>query len=103
MVQTRRSGTVSPDFVQLPDFHSIKDLSSSNPMAGGVLETVRGCTEKCSYCQVIQQFLGYRLVSRETEIQRLQQLREMAEDGLIHSSRAAGLTFSFPTIFTHHP
>lgn len=90
MVQTRRSGTVSPDFVQLPDFHSIKDLSSSNPMAGGVLETVRGCTEKCSYCQVIQQFLGYRLVSRETEIQRLQQLREMAEDGLIHSSRGGG-------------
>ena len=87
IVQTRRAGLVSPDFVELPDFHSIKGLSPANPMAGGVLETVRGCTEKCSYCQVIQQFLGYRLVSRETELKRLQQLRRMAEDGLIHSSR----------------
>lgn len=86
-VQTRRSGLVSPDFVELPDFRSIKDLSPSNPMAGGVIETVRGCTEKCTYCQVIQQFLGYRLVSRETEIKRLNQLGEMAADGLIHTSR----------------
>ena len=87
IVQTRRSGLVSPDFVELPDFHSIKDLSPNNPLAGGVLETVRGCTEKCTYCQVIQQFLGYRLISRETEIKRLNQLKEMAADGLIHSSR----------------
>ena len=87
IVQTRRSGLVSPDFVELPDFHSIKDLSPDNPLAGGVLETVRGCTEKCTYCQVIQQFLGYRLISRETEIKRLHQLKEMAADGLIHSSR----------------
>ncbi|HJN86502.1 MAG: radical SAM protein [Dehalococcoidia bacterium] len=87
IIQTRRKGLVSPDFVELPDFRSIKDLTSSNPMAGGVLETVRGCTENCTYCQVIQQFLGYRLVSRETEIKRLHQLRQMAEDGLIHSSR----------------
>ena len=87
IVQTRRSGLVSPDFVELPDFHSIRDLSPSNPLAGGVLETVRGCTEKCTYCQVIQQFLGYRLISRETEIKRLNQLKEMAADGLIHSSR----------------
>ena len=29
------------------------------------MESIRGCTEKCTYCQVIQQFLGYRLVSRE--------------------------------------
>ena len=87
IVQTRRKGMVSPDFVELPDFHSIKDLTPSNPMAGGVIETVRGCTENCTYCQVIQQFLGYRLVSRETEIKRLHQLRQMAEDGLIHSSR----------------
>ena len=87
IVQTRRSGLVSPDFVELPDFHSIKDLSPNNPLAGGVLETVRGCTEKCTYCQVIQQFLGYRLISRETEIKRLHQLKEMAADGLIHSSR----------------
>ena len=90
VIETRRSGLVSPDFVELPDFHSIKDLSPSNPLAGGVLETVRGCTEKCTYCQVIQQFLGYRLVSRETEIKRLQQLRSMADDGLIHSDRNGG-------------
>ena len=87
IAQTRRAGLVSPDFVELPDFGAIKDLSPSNPLAGGVLETVRGCTEKCTYCQVIQQFLGYRLVSRETEIKRLHQLQEMAADGLIHSSR----------------
>jgi radical SAM superfamily enzyme YgiQ (UPF0313 family) len=87
IVQTRRSGLVSPDFVELPDFRSIRDLSPSNPLVGGVLETVRGCTEKCTYCQVIQQFLGYRLISRETEIKRLHQLTEMAADGLIHSSR----------------
>ena len=87
VVQTRRQGLVAPDFVELPDFRSIKDLNSSNPMAGGVIETVRGCTESCTYCQVIQQFLGYRLVNRETEIQRLAQLRQLAEDGLIHSSR----------------
>lgn len=87
IVQTRRAGLVSPDFVELPDFHSIKDLTPTNPLVGGVLETVRGCTEKCTYCQVIQQFLGYRLISRETEIKRLDQLTQMAEDGLIHSSR----------------
>ena len=87
IVQTRRQGLVAPDFVELPDFRSIKDLSSANPMAGGVIETVRGCTESCTYCQVIQQFLGYRLINRETEIKRLAQLRELAEDGLIHSSR----------------
>jgi radical SAM superfamily enzyme YgiQ (UPF0313 family) len=86
-VQTRRAGLVAPDFVELPDFRSIKDLSPANPMAGGVLETVRGCTESCTYCQVIQQFLGYRLIKRETEFKRLDQLRELASDGLIHSSR----------------
>ena len=88
VVRTNRTGLVSPDFVELPDFHSIKDLTPANPLAGGVLETVRGCTEKCTYCQVIQQFLGYRLVSRDTEIKRLQQLRSMADDGLIHASRS---------------
>lgn len=87
VVQTRRSGLVAPDFVELPDFYSIKDLNSSNPLAGGVLETVRGCTENCTYCQVIQQFLGYRLISRETEIKRINQLKTMAADGLIHSGR----------------
>ena len=87
IVQTHRQGLVSPDFVELPDFHSIKDLSSANPMAGGVIETIRGCTESCTYCQVIQQFLGYRMISGETEFKRLAQLRQMADDGLIHSSR----------------
>ncbi len=87
IVQTKRVGLVAPDFVELPDFRSIKDLTPANPMVGGVMETIRGCTEKCTYCQVIQQFLGYRMVSRETEIKRLNQLRELAEDGLIHVSR----------------
>ena len=87
VVQTRRVGLVQPDFVELPDFRSIRDLTPENPMAGGVVETIRGCTEKCTYCQVIQQFLGYRLVSRETEFKRLAQLQELASDGLIHSSR----------------
>ncbi|MEK7814970.1 MAG: radical SAM protein, partial [Chloroflexota bacterium] len=88
IIQTRRVGLVAPDFVELPDFSSIKDLTPASPMAAGVIETVRGCTEKCTYCQVIQQFLGYRLIKRETEIKRLNQLRELAEDGLIISSRA---------------
>src|ERR671914_1173742 len=87
VIQTRRVGLVDPDFVELPDFRSIKDLTPAHPMAGGVMETVRGCTEKCTYCQVIQQFLGYRLIKRETEIKRLHQLQELAEEGLIHTSR----------------
>ena len=86
LVQTPRKGLVSPDFVELPDFGSIRDLTPQNPLAAGVLETTRGCTEKCSYCQVIQQFLGYRHVKRETEIKRLRQLRQLAADGLIHTS-----------------
>ncbi|GIS96074.1 MAG: hypothetical protein CM1200mP22_33110 [Dehalococcoidia bacterium] len=36
IVQTQRTGLVAPDFVELPDFHSIKDLNSSNPMVGAV-------------------------------------------------------------------
>ncbi|HAA94078.1 MAG TPA: hypothetical protein DCE26_00095 [Dehalococcoidia bacterium] len=87
IVQTNRQGLVSPDFVELPDFYSIKDLNPDNPMAGGVLETIRGCTENCTYCQVIQQFLGYRMISRETEFKRLEQLHQMAADGLIHTGR----------------
>ena len=87
IVQTRRVGLVAPDFVELPDFRSMRELTTDYPMAGGVLETVRGCTEKCTYCQVIQQFLGYRLISRETEIKRLNQLQELAADGLIHTTR----------------
>ena len=87
IVQTQRTGLVAPDFVELPDFRSIKDLNSSNPMVGAVIETIRGCTENCTYCQVIQQFLGYRMISRENEFKRLAQLRELAGDGLIHTSR----------------
>ena len=85
-VQTPRRGLVSPDFVQLPDFASMIDLTPSNPLAAGVLETTRGCVENCSYCQVIQQFLGYRMIPRETEILRLNQLEELASQGLIFSS-----------------
>ena len=87
IVQTNRQGLVSPDFVELPDFRSIKDLNSGNPMVGAVIETIRGCTESCTYCQVIQQFLGYRMISREVEIKRLAQLRDLAADGLVHTSR----------------
>ena len=87
IVQTQRTGLVAPDFVELPDFRSIKDLNSSNPMVGAVIETIRGCTENCTYCQVIQQFLGYRMISRENEFKRLAQLRELAADGLIHTSK----------------
>src|SRR3989338_8144617 len=87
MVATRRTGLVQPDFVPLPDFRSIRDLTPQHPLAGGVLETVRGCTEKCTYCQVIQQFLGYRIINRETELLRLKQLEDLAADGLIHVSR----------------
>jgi radical SAM superfamily enzyme YgiQ (UPF0313 family) len=87
VVYTKRVGLVRPDFVELPDFRSIRDLTPANPMAGAVMESIRGCTEKCTYCQVIQQFLGYRLVSRETEFKRLEQLHQLAADGLIHTSR----------------
>jgi len=87
IVQTNRQGLVSPDFVELPDFRSIKDLNSGNPMVGAVIETIRGCTESCTYCQVIQQFLGYRMISREVEFKRLAQLRDLAADGLVHTSR----------------
>lgn len=87
VVQTRRQGLVDPAFAELPDYRSIKDLSPDYPMPGGVLETVRGCTENCSYCQVIQQFLGYRMIPRETEIKRLHQLQELADEGLLHTAR----------------
>ena len=87
LVQTRRKGLVRPDFVELPDYRSIRGLSPASPMVGAVIETVRGCTENCSYCQVIQQFLGYRLIDRETEYKRLAQLEDLAADGLIHTGR----------------
>jgi radical SAM superfamily enzyme YgiQ (UPF0313 family) len=87
VAQTPKRGVIPPDLVELPDFYSIRDLNPSKPMWGGVLETVRGCTEKCTYCQVIQQFLGYRMVKRETELKRLAQLRMLAADGLIYTSK----------------
>ena len=87
LVQTPRIGVIPSDFVELPDWRAIKGLTPQHPMAGGVLETVRGCTEKCTYCQVIKQFLGYRMVRREVELKRIQQLRELAEDGLIYTGR----------------
>lgn len=34
VVYTKRVGLVRPDFVELPDFRSIRDLTPSNPMAG---------------------------------------------------------------------
>ena len=67
---------INPDFAETPDFHAIRDLSVGTPMIGGVIETIRGCTEKCTYCQVIQQFLGYRFIEQETELKRLDQLHE---------------------------
>ncbi len=84
---TRRVGVIPPDLVELPDFYSIRDLTPSKALVGGVMETVRGCTESCTYCQVIQQFLGYRMVSRDVELKRLAQLQEMAADGLIHTNK----------------
>ena len=87
LVQTPRRGLIAPDFVELPDFNAIKGLTPLMPMAAGVIETVRGCTEKCTYCQVIQQFLGYRMVKRETELKRLAQLRELAANGLIWTNK----------------
>jgi len=93
MIRTDRKGTVAPDFVEVPDFHAIRGLTPLNPMAGGVIETVRGCTEKCTYCQVIKQFLGYRMVKRETELKRLAQLQQLAADGLIYSHGGAFSVF----------
>ncbi len=87
LVQTPRLGTIPPDFVELPDFDAMRDLTPRNPLAAGVIETTRGCTEKCSYCQVIQQFLGYRMVARDTERRRLEQLHGLAARGLIYTSR----------------
>ncbi|MYC31369.1 MAG: radical SAM protein [Chloroflexi bacterium] len=87
VVHTRRQGLVDPAFAELPDYRSIKDLTPDHPMPGGVIETVRGCTESCTYCQVIQQFLGYRLIPRETELKRLHHLQELADEGLLHTAR----------------
>ena len=87
LAQTPRRGLVPPNFVELPDFDAMRDLTPRNPLAAGVIETTRGCVENCTYCQVIQQFLGYRMVPRETELLRLAQLEELASRGLIYTSR----------------
>ncbi|MGH2586194.1 MAG: hypothetical protein ACRDJE_14875, partial [Dehalococcoidia bacterium] len=39
---------IPSDYVELPDYRAIKDLTPGNPMAAGVLETARGCTESCT-------------------------------------------------------
>ena len=88
LVQTPRRGLVPPHFVELPDFDAMRDLTPRNPLAAGVLETTRGCVENCSYCQVIQQFLGYRMIPREVELRRLAQLRDLADRGLIFTNRS---------------
>jgi len=88
LVQTPRRGLVAPDFVELPDFYAMRDLTPRNPLAAGVMETTRGCVENCSYCQVIQQFLGYRMIPRETELRRLAQLEELASKSLIYTNRS---------------
>lgn len=90
LVQKPFRRMISPDLVELPDFDSIRGLSPSNPMAAGVLETSRGCTESCTYCEVIQQFVGYRRTSPQTEQKRLRQLIRLAEDGLIYRSPLDG-------------
>lgn len=84
LVQKPFRRMIPSDMVELPDYASIRDLTPSNPMAAGVLETVRGCTESCTYCEVIEQFVGYRMVRPEVEFARIAQLQRMAEDGLIY-------------------
>ncbi len=84
LVQQKFRRMIPSDYVELPDYKSIRDLTTANPMAAGVLETSRGCTESCTYCEVIEQFVGYRMVKPETEHKRLAQLEQMADDGLIY-------------------
>ena len=86
-VETASRRVIMSNFVELPDFDAMRDLTPSNPLAAGIIETVRGCTEKCTYCQVIQQFLGYRMVPRETELLRLAQIRQLADDGKIYTAK----------------
>lgn len=94
---------IPSDYVTLPDYRSIKDLTPANPMAAGVLETSRGCTESCTYCEVIQQFVGYRMVKPETELKRLAQLQELAADGLIYRSPTDGRFAVFISDDLHSP
>ena len=103
LVQRPFRRMIPSDYVQLPDYRSIKDLTPSNPMAAGVLETSRGCTESCTYCEVIQQFVGYRMVKPETELKRLHQLQELADEGLIYRSPSDGRFAVFISDDLHSP
>lgn len=94
---------IPSDLVTLPDYRAIRDLTSKNPMAAGVMETSRGCTESCSYCEVIQQFVGYRMVKPETELARIAQLQELAADGLIYRSPNDGRFAVFVSDDLHAP
>ena len=94
---------IPSDLVRLPDYRALKDLTPQNPMAAGVLETSRGCTESCTYCEVIQQFVGYRMVAPETEIARLHQLQELADEGLIYKSPMDGRFAVFISDDLHSP
>jgi len=103
LVRIPRRGTIPADYVELPDYGAVRGLTTRNPMAAGVMETVRGCTEKCTYCEVIQQFLGYRMVKRETEWKRLEQLQQLAADGLIYRSPMDGRFAVFVSDDLHPP
>jgi radical SAM superfamily enzyme YgiQ (UPF0313 family) len=94
---------IPSDYIELPDYRSIKGLTPENPMAAGVLETARGCTESCTYCEVIQQFVGYRMVKPETELKRIAQLQELAADGLIYRSPRDGRFATFISDDLHAP
>jgi len=52
---------------------------------------------------VIQQFVGYRMVKPETEIKRIQQLQEMAAEGLIYRSPRDGRFATFVSDDLHAP
>jgi radical SAM superfamily enzyme YgiQ (UPF0313 family) len=94
---------IPSDYVELPDYGSLRDLTPANPMAAGVLETARGCTESCTYCEVIQQFVGYRMVKPETELKRIAQLQELAANGLIYRSPRDGRFATFISDDLHAP
>jgi radical SAM superfamily enzyme YgiQ (UPF0313 family) len=94
---------IPSDYVELPDYSAMKDLTPSNPMAAGVLETARGCTESCTYCEVIQQFVGYRMIKPEVELKRIQQLQQLAADGLIYRSPRDGRFATFVSDDLHAP
>lgn len=100
---TPKRRTIPADFVELPDYKAVVGLTPQTPWAAGVLETVRGCTENCSYCEVIKQFLGYRMVKREVEWKRLEQLQQLADEGLIMRSPYDGRFAVFVTDDLHPP